>query len=376
MANTDIVAYIKERLQNGEKTEAIKIALREVGWGEKEIIEAFGEATIGTEVSKNNFRINPAIIKSVKQKEFKPKKKRVAAFAVSKKIAMPILFVIAAIGLSVLFYFKIYQNPDRIMAKMWRALGTVKTGEYAINASVESDRRNGNTLPFLNLKEKNTAEVAVSGKFDFNDAARPELSLAASIATDVFSSDSPGVYQIDGGASGGIFYFKFDEAPVLPIVNLNLLKGRWIELSRNPLLFGPIPVNVTDARQKIEVASSFPKEDSAYHYAFRLDEAAAKTILKTVELGNQDFVAALGTTKGAEGEIWIDKKTFLPKRLLVKTTFDGEENGINWNIELSASLSKVNDAQNITKPENIQTVEEIAIESIIQKQGVPKNKKN
>lgn len=376
MANTDIVAYIKERLQNGEKTEAIKIALREVGWGEKEIIEAFGEATIGTEVSKNNFRINPAIIKSVKQKEFKPKKKRVAAFAVSKKIAMPILFVIAAIGLSVLFYFKIYQNPDRIMAKMWRALGTVKTGEYAINASVESDRRNGNTLPFLNLKEKNTAEVAVSGKFDFNDAARPELSLAASIATDVFSSDSPGVYQIDGGASGGIFYFKFDEAPVLPIVNLNLLKGRWIELSRNPLLFGPIPVNVTNARQEIEVASSFPKEDSAYHYAFRLDEAAAKTILKTVELGNQDFVAALGTTKGAEGEIWIDKKTFLPKRLLVKTTFDGEENGINWNIELSASLSKVNDAQNITKPENIQTVEEIAIESIIQKQGVPKNKKN
>ncbi len=410
MANPELVSYIKQMLGKGALEETVKVALRGAGWQETDISAAFSEInpvkstpvnptivapasmpsmTIATEPARtpqisitsvrgpevagpDKLGISPAITEIVKQKEFTTAKK---TNGLLKKILIGLGGLAVISGASVFFYFRIYQNPERILAKAALNLQTLKSGTYSLGIAANLESQNNKAIPGL-LQANANFDAVISGQFDLSSAQDPKLSASTSANTNVFSESA--ATPVSAVFENDTVFVKSSNPPAL-LFNIpsGVFRDRWIKIDVSKNLPATIMAALSRLKSDAVFSSVLSPEiltsgDQSYHYAFVINNASLKNILTIAFQGNADLLNALPSVQNANGQIWINKKTFIPAKLSLEIPISGDVSG-SVKFTLEAESAK---PANIEEPAGAKTIEEIILEEALlaaekQKESVP-----
>jgi hypothetical protein len=319
--------------------------------------------------------------------------------------------VLAMLGAGVWAYvtFVALSSPKEVMAKMIEAFGSVDTFAFdgsAILKIPELERRIDEGDPLLlTPKEKEggslspfmgtgTFSFAFSGAVDATDETNVDGFAQINVSAEAFSLGLE-VRNVDKNA-----YVKVDTLPPFfaMLGSVETLSDQWVRLNADEMLGGPglgefkkkLDEKITEAQegaytstkeQNKQVLAAFLGAEvlkmtqtlkaekfgdtPSYHYAFVLDPVALEAFLiraheivpeAPLERKNMEVLLKRFDDVDVQGEIWIGKKDFLPRKLTM-TLLPKEENGVT--VTFNVLLDAYNEPVVIEEPEGSRPITEV-----------------
>ena len=397
MVNQGILAYIKQRLQQGVNKEDIRNSLLVDGWQASDIEEAFNSVIPSGQPNQPVVPTGGVFLQSLPVQSSKKANK-----------ALPIaVFIIGllAIGGGAFGYFYYFQSPEKIVQKMTVQLAEVKSLEYSGEIKVEVDTENllGGSSSLLqptqlaSNKKASNFSVNFNGVSDAHDLNNPKGSFSFDINTDALGQGSF-AFGLEIRTIDKIVYVKLSNIPNLGFFDLSAVANQWIKIDTEALKkqFGleKFEAQIKEAQKKQElspeqieklkiavqqaeifkITEKLPSEKIdgvyTYHYKFIIDKEGVKKFIADItqivqdktlsEKELADFNKILEDLQFPEGEIWIGKKDLLPYKISLSLTIEETDK-----LKTSGKISTILLFKNFNKPVKIEiptpvkTVEEI-----------------
>ncbi len=380
MINQQLLDYIKQQTEQGINNEDIKKSLLASGWQEADIQSAFNSS-----VSSTSGQTKPV-------RRFKKMWLVIIAIAAGALI----------IGGGVYAYFNYYQSPEKIVTKMRANLPKIKSLEYsgALKIEVKIDNIPAGYGSYLQLDQQNlnnktgTYTIDFAGSSDINDLESPKGQFNLSIKADVPPSEeyTTGLEII---VIDKIIYLKFDDLPNVGIMDFSAFKDQWIKFDVEALAkqyggekFKEISNNEQNKRTEedkkmleafdrakvVRITDRLASEKingiDTYHYKYVFDKQGTKKFLADynkifpekalTEKELKDFDKFLEAIEPPEGEIWIGKKDFLPRKIYFYLNLrDFSEVKMSGKIDFILQFNNFNQPIQTEIPAQTKTIEEV-----------------
>ncbi|MDA3803069.1 MAG: thrombospondin type 3 repeat-containing protein [Patescibacteria group bacterium] len=383
----NLQGYINTQLKRGISKERIKESLKAQGWQEKDIEESFN--------------LNESQKTSSKK--------------IPKKLITIILFVVlglVVIGGAVFSYFKYFQTPEKVLAKMMEKITEIETIQYSseidfeltIDESVDLSMFSDSEAEEKNSDTKNTT-INFAGSLDFRD----EDNKKSDFKLDIKSSMIPDSIGLETRFIEKTIYFSLTSLPSIDFLDFSLLENQWVkvdikeiedqvgqEVTEKKESFDLTSEQKEKIKKKLEESSSFEiteKLDSetinninTYHYKYKINNENLVILIEEIskiinedELDDNELPEIKNTLENYEdfeGEIWIGKKDYFLHKITLKIQAKEEteknkeknkeetetDNNID-NIDIAIQLKNHNQDIEITAPESSKSIEQFIEEA-------------
>lgn len=329
----------------------------------------------------------------VMQKQ-RPSKKMLALVA-------SIVSVLALIGGGVYAYMRMAHSPEKVLGKMMQKLSSIYAYQFSGQLSVAVDDQAQHSAQQNNdgyVTGLAGSLITFNGFRNVKDEASPQQQLTVNLSSQI--SGFSGEKSLSARSIGRVFYFNVTGLP--PIVKTFLgsdINNQWIEINVPELLeqFGLSDLqkkfeelqsenepsdeemrtvqNIFDAAAPhlLSVTKTLPSEKihdvSTYHYALKVDVEVAKKMIDDIiaavgeemigEKNIERYAETLDALQDVTGEIWIDKKEYLPQKVVMYVDVRDSSLLKKGVATLSIDLSQYNVEQSVQVPAGAQSIEEI-----------------
>lgn len=331
-----------------------------------------------------------------------------------KKLTL-IIAAVCAIALlaggGVWAYLTYFPTPEKVIDKTFANLSSVTSVEYTGEAVIEGDTNAfvaGDAAPFAAYLPSPTGQtkpvagkaraiITFSGASDTHQLGDPKSSFAIKFASEGLPDKN---YSL--GAEfrmvSKAFYASFTELPDLGFINLNTLKNQWIKVD-----FGALAETIgkgDQAKQLAQSATITPKQEQglrdalkvskiiditgnlaaeningepSYHYSFAIDRAGAEQFItearKALEAKDAssdqksmgELYYQIDTAKYLpEGELWIGKRDYLPRQLMIKGTIpSSNKKAADATYRFTLTFKSFNQPVTVEAPASSHSIEEV-----------------
>jgi hypothetical protein len=385
----ELLEYIKQSLSAGVSEQDIKTALVSQGWIEADITEAFSQTNgsvspvVESPVAVNILQTNN--LPEIPQKSSRKRNMIITGVAV--------VVVLLLVGTATAF-FLIPVKPEAVINQAFSKMTIIDA--LTIQAKVTGDVTTPDLISSILTQQgvaKNPADGIVAG----SQKSKLELQFKGSIDASVpLQTKAKGSFGLEIqnyklivdylSTNEGDFFAKLTEAPILPYVNLDLIKNIWVELFTKQDLQkiydkNEIKQEELSEEQLEQIMQAFEdnkpyvitekldgeeiNSQSTYHYKYHIDMDKLErlgneinNIISDKKLfeTNEDLKKE---AKIADGEIWIGKKDKYLYKITGGFTVDPEVSKqasgvVNWEI----LFSDFNKKFDVSAPSNFKTLEE------------------
>lgn len=366
MPHQELLNYISQQIEHGTSREQIKKSLLDNGWREQDIEEGLGSSAISSSVSPISSPATAQISRSAR-------KFGILAITVS------VIIGTSLIGGGAFAYFKYFQlTPEETAKKLITNLVNIKSIEYSGEMRIEIE--NTEDTAFLNLSKDSSSKtsnylISFSNSSDFEDLNNLKNSISFSTKSG-FESDSATMFGMDIINKNNIIFLKINDLPTSELFGfidtkfLEPIKNKWLKASTNEIeeefdIFSESespstsPENIEKIKTIIKQAPLFKKVekiDNEYingikmsHYKLALNKSEILKLVseidgirsdKTRAEIQDDFQEILESYKMTElndVEIWVNKKDYLPYKVLFGFSSEGFE-GTLFTTKFNADL--------------------------------------
>lgn len=395
MADQRLLDYVKQQFERGMGRREIEKFLLAQGWQAPDINEAFNSSvSFPRPTTPNNAYSNPLSRPSAKG---------------LKKILLPVIAIVGGaliVGGGAFAYFYYFQSPEKNIQKMIVKLAEIKSLEYSGELSTEINvgdlpGGNGGFLPSAQLfspKKESRTSSEFSGSFDIQEANSPKGQFSFNLKTDALP-----LAELAFGAEAIMidesFYVRLSDAPNLGLIDLSALKNQWIKINpkaltkqfdNNPLWEKQIakaqPGRNLSPEQTKKLTTAFRQAKifkitdklagekiegvGTHHYKFIIDEVGIKKFIidsaeiiqgKTpTEEEAKAFDKGFESVGSLNGEIWIGKKDYLPRKLALNSTMRATETSmVSGKTNFTISFRNFNKPAQIEAPSETKPLEEL-----------------
>lgn len=387
MITQQLLDYIRQQSQQGISKENIKNQLLASGWQDPVIEEAFNSIVPSSQ--SDQLHVVPENIAS-QPSSVPPKRLNKMIVAIISAVS------VLTIGGGAFAYFSYIQLPERTIQKMIANLIEVKSLTYSgeIKMQIGTKYLTDSTGGFLQpTPNKKTGDFLISfnGVSDTYDLNNPKGSFSFNINTDALTGLASS-FGLEIRVVDGIYYIKTNNLPDLKLLDLSIFKQQWIKIEGRALgeqpalntyetqLSSEQIIKIKEAVQKsriLRITKRLPEENidgvNTYHYKFTTDKekfikliAEINIIIEGKTLTEKelsDIGKSFELIEFPEGEIWIGKKDFFPRKILINSVL--EETGESFIMTLF--LKNFNQAVRIDVPYPVKTLDEIMSEMLTQK---------
>jgi len=370
MLTQQLVDFIREQMTSGKTDEDIQQTLVLHGWNEQEVIEAI-------KIAKDpNVVVNPVQPAYTPSSFTTPRNPKP-----SKKLLWIILITLGALllcGGLIFGYFYYFQSPEKILQKTSERSASINALEFqgALNIDVysmgnESESWNNPLFSPQSISNANFS-VDFSGAADNIDANNPKgyykFNLKAGGQTQAISA-SASILDVEMRVINKIVYTKLNTSMLAAFTTstsspaLSLLNN-WIRIDPNELKdmnapfgtgqtfnttqgMGSLSQDQLDKINKIVSEAKIYKNiekladeqidgQSVYHLKMLIDGAELKRSIKEIAIVTQGLTADQTQYFNSmldeielnfdENEIWISKKDFLPRKIILGLIMGSKDN--------------------------------------------------
>lgn len=299
-------------------------------------------------------------------------------------------------------YYSYYlQAPERILGKMFDKLAEVKSSEYSGEVKVETDFSKYESSSFLLPNSGGASAQLGKMTFKFNGISETQvqdlnnLKMATS-----FVVVPEGVFGFNGNLGielrmlGKVIFVRLTDIPNLGLIDLGSLKNQWVRLDFDAMakqFSTEDKIKEFEAQQKsvvdkfsqlrqaaitsglFKVVSKLSSETidntSTYHYKIALEKEGIKKFFNQLseiipefkrtaaeQTKFEDELNKLATLP--EGEIWIGKKDYLPRKIYFESTMQPAGEAPPTKIAVTYFISKFNKPVQVDIPEQSKSIEE------------------
>lgn len=399
MAEQQLIDYIKKTRQAGQTDDKTKSLLKQNGWSDQEVNEAFS-AVAGASQPQQQQRepkVEPQnqpkiqYYQQAKPQEQQPQQQpryqrpqpqaqpqlksqqqvqqsympqsRSSHTGLKIFVVLLILLVLCGAGAAYVIMTGIYtpsavfSNPDaqKILSSMISNMQGIK--QYSAEASGEIDAADSSAN---NL-----------GKATFSLSQKADLSQDSPVrdftgALDFFKTGSETAstsIEAEAIIAGGSIYLKFDKLATsdIPMLNASAFLGKWLKTDQDSMAkIAEIQESQADflaILQNVDLQSSLLSQNVSFASKFA-DEA----------VNGQDAYHYSVKIGGANGEVWIGKKDFLLYKYKIEKSFDAgqlvSESSMQLTLKIDTTLSDFGQAVSITEPEDSQKIEDTILPAL------------
>lgn len=324
----------------------------------------------------------------------------------SKKIWLAVGLAVAVLllaGGAWAYYAYYLQAPERILGKMFDKLTEVKSSEYSGEVKIETDFSKYKSSALL-LPGSGSANAQL-GKltFKFNGISETQvqdlnnLKIATSfVVVPEGITGFSGNLGIELRMLGKVMFIRLTDIPNLGLIDLSTLKNQWVRVDFEAMAkqfstedklkeFEAQQKSMVDKfsqlRQAVITSGLFKVTDklssetidntSTYHYKIALEKEGIKKFFnqlseiipefkRTAEEQTkfEDELSKLTTLP--EGEIWIGRKDYLPRKIYFESTMQPAGEASPTKIAVTYLMSKFNEPVQVDIPEQSKSIEELA----------------
>jgi hypothetical protein len=361
MINQELRTYIETQLARGVERSSIEKVLRDTGWKEEDIQNAFTAVLPpkSSPVSASAY-IQPGVVNVMQgiEKDSSPKGRSLLI----SSLLITLLLVIG--GFLYIFYFLI-PSPQSALTKMISAIGNVNTLEYKVQASTQgatctdvrsSFSEEGEVMSVCNVKKPFSNRTTISGVADISSFSNPTHQLTLKSENTLENQDGlseKAMIQVDLISLQKSLYVKVSNLifPLASFFDTTTFVSKWISVDIAGLqqqFLGTDPSLNTEliSQDKVErikemflnanmlsvvdATEDVFEGNGVYKYTFEINQEQQKELLVDLysilyedinsEMSEEDIEAVSQSVKSVgviEGELWIGKKDFLPYKVVL-----------------------------------------------------------
>ena len=374
MINNELLGYVKQQLSISVPKEIITSNLKQQGWTDEDVNEAFLAISIQSVAPVPSAPLPPNIAQPVQPQQFQqPTQAEVKASVLENPItasthkkakiflAITILFLLGIGGGAYAYYSGVFVSLPTLASKAIGNIRTINGANFDTTISVDlseaQDVTKGAQQMFSGTIFPSTISFTTKGAYDFSDTKNKKVDSAFSIDAGSFSTEAE-LRLVDSTLYGELI--KSPTLTFLPI--LSKYEGKWFSfpvksqdtqsLSSliNPITkISGLSSNITDKitpeqQEKIyqmtqnahfikmtqRLSSEKINGQLSYHFLFDLDRQGINTYLVLLKeyvnsIGKDDSVlssfdptsaiVSLNKIEDFKGEIWIGEKDTLPYKI-------------------------------------------------------------
>jgi hypothetical protein len=323
----------------------------------------------------------------------------------SKKIwlaaGLAVAFLLLAGG-AWAYYAYYLQAPERILGKMFDKLAEVKSSEYSGEVKIETDFSKYESSSFLLPNSGGTNAQLGKLTFKFNGISKTQvqdlnnLKMATSfVVVPEGISGFNGNLGIELKMLGKVMFVRLTDVPNFGLIDLSTIKNQWVRFDFEAMakqFSAEDKLKEFEAQQKtvvdkfsqlrqaaitsglFKVLSKLSSETidntSTYHYKITLEKEGIKKFFNQLsgiipefkrtaeeQIKFEDELNKL--TVLPEGEIWIGKKDYLPRKIYFEYSIQTKKTTTPTKIAVTYLMSKFNEPVQVDIPEQSKSIEEL-----------------
>ncbi|MGI6297315.1 MAG: hypothetical protein ACOXZP_02000 [Minisyncoccales bacterium] len=358
MNNKQLISYIKKQLKRKISPEEIRNVLKEEGWQEPDIDEAFDAIE------------NPPKIPFYKTQLF-------AGTALAFILVLLLVIVV----------FDPFASPERNVFKMIQKMQDVTSLNYKGHLSLDAN----------DGIEDHNIFVVFDGSVNIENINNPNISAVVSLNTDLLEGD----LNMEARVVDRINYFKIQNLPAIEMLDIGFLKGNWIKLDFEEIKKQLKEQGFEDALREIEsrnieeeimgkvrktaananifeitkVSSDKINGKSVHRYAYEANKERLlnlalelNQIVGGEELPDEiirEIRKALVDLTTPKGELWIGKTDHLLYKITGNSTFFSYDLGAGASLDFEAEFSNHNKGVKVNTPADSKTIQELLEEALL-----------
>lgn len=371
MAAQSVVDYIKREKDKGLSDESITNSLREVGWQESDIGEAFDEYWKGR-------GSRPVKSQDLHPEELETTNKRlIQKFPFRFKLLF--FTIVLLIGVTLVGVFFLELSPEKVLSEVYEKTKDLESVDYKLSANIKIDAPQGSLNTNTNSYSLSlSSEGMIVNYKDQESVSSQTVTLSIqNLLTTTFNIMN----------FGNDIYVKTIDFPDLGFIDPDLINNNWIYVNlKDYVSQGSEPEPLTKDQENeineivrdnpiIEVVEELDDETidgfETYHYKYKINKDNLALFVKKIsEMQNNGPLTEEETSviddvferiSFYDGDIFVDKNEKLTRQigLAVKVRFGDSDYSEDMTIDSVWNFSNFNAGQTIERPQNFVKVEDI-----------------
>lgn len=372
MVSQELIDYIKAESAKGSSREQIEKVLLSAGWNIDDIDSAFSNPHEPQEAPiDQGSKVDVQAEQSIKK-----------GFRLNKRLAA-LLLILILFGAGVYGYFFYYLTPERVIARMFKNMESIKSMDYKADLNLDFTGDFGSTSAFL--PDQYSLSATLSGSQDLRDEETPRFSSNIDLTIkNLFSS------RFEILTVGDILYVNLKNSPDFGFFDTSSFTNQWIKIDTqdfenlqpetfskstydftpeekeelNDFIQGHSPLQITEKLEGEQIDGV-----DTFHYKYEINEGnLMKIVEKAAELSEHplsddekfQMQDAFSKIEFYEGRIWIDKKSELLRKVALAINFkDDDPSNQELVLDTVFSFSNFNNASSIVVPIEAKDVNDV-----------------